>query len=886
MLLSETSVKAPLMGAAALNFWEQSHGVGRTFPEGSSMQNLRQDIGYAFRQMRQSPIFTLTATITLALGIGATTAIFSLIHTVMLKSLPVVDPASLYRIGDGQDCCVEGSPQDNWGMYSYPFYLHMKETTPEFAELAAFQAGTTQFSARKGESDRMAKPLRGEFVSGNYFSTFGLGAFVGRTIIPADDQPGAPPVAMLSYRTWQQQYGSDRSVVGSTLILDGNPFTVIGIAPPGFFGETLRSNPPEVWVPIQQEPLFRRANSMLHKFPAWLRVIGRLRPGASTNGLAERLTNELRLYLVNDSGMPADWMAGLKATLPKQIIKIIPGGTGVGAMKADYGDSLRILLTVCSLVLLIACANIANLLLARGAARRAQTSIRLALGASRQRIIRQSLTESVVLAVLGGLLGLAVAYFGVRAVVALTFRSARFVPIEATPSLAVLAFAFGVSLITAVLFGIAPAWFTSHADPADALRGANRSTRDHASFSQKALVVVQATLSVVLLAGAGLLTRSLLKMQHQDFGYEVENRVVLSLTAPFSSYPQAKLDAMYRELQDQLSHIPGVERAALALYAPLQDNWGEIVIRQGHQMPGMDENSGSSWDRVGVGYLETIGQQIIRGRSITEQDTASTQPVAVVDEVFVKKFFTPGEDPIGAHFGLDLPKYSATYEIVGITHEANYTDPSGQWRRPLFFVPLAQRTHYDEPLMQSLDDSTHFIEGAVLKVHGNIEGLEAQVRRAFSEVDPNLTLLKMRSMQEQIDANLDQQRAVADLTGLFGMLALILAAVGLYGVTAYAVERRTGEIGVRMALGANRTNVIRMVLRGAFLQILIGLLLGIPISIGCARLIAAQLYHVKGWDPVVLGGAIVTLGLCAFFASIIPAQRAASIDPVKALRTE
>src|SRR6516225_6766388 len=214
MLLSETSVKAPLMGAAALNFWEQSHGVGRTFPEGSSMQNLRQDIGYAFRQMRQSPIFTLTATITLALGIGATTAIFSLIHTVMLKSLPVVDPSSLYRIGDGQDCCVEGSPQDNWGMYSYPFYLHMKETTPEFAELAAFQAGTTQFSARKGESDRMAKPLRGEFVSGNYFSTFGLGAFVGRTIIPADDQPGAPPVAMLSYRTWQQQYGSDRSVVG------------------------------------------------------------------------------------------------------------------------------------------------------------------------------------------------------------------------------------------------------------------------------------------------------------------------------------------------------------------------------------------------------------------------------------------------------------------------------------------------------------------------------------------------------------------------------------------------------------------------------------------------------------------------------------------------
>jgi predicted permease len=852
------------------------------------MQTLRQDIAYAFRQMRQSPIFTLTASITLALGIGATTAIFSLIHSVMLKSLPVVDPASLYRIGDGQDCCIEGSPQDNWGMYSYAFYQRMKETTPEFAELAAFQAGTSQISARRGESDRIAKPVRAEYVSGNYFSTFGLGAFAGRTITPSDDQQAATPVAMLSYRTWQQQYGSDPSIIGSTMILEGHPFTVIGITPPGFYGETLRSNPPDVWIPIQQESLFRgEEHSLLHKFPAWLRVIGRLRPGASTNGLAGRLTNDLHLYLVNDSGMPADWMAGLKATLPKQIIKVVPAGTGVGAMKADYGDSLRILLTVCCLVLLIACANIANLLLARGASRRAQTSIRLALGASRQRVVRQSLTESLVLALLGGIFGLVVAYVGVKVMVALTFRSARFVPIDAAPSLPVLGFAFLVSLITAVLFGMAPAWFTSHADPAEALRGVNRSTRDHASFSQKALVVMQATLSVVLLAGAGLLTRSLLKMQHQDFGYQVENRIVLGLTAPFSSYPQAKLDVMYRELQERLSRIPGVERAALALYAPLQDNWGEIVIRQGHQMPGMDENSGSSWDHVSVGYLETLGQRIVRGRSITEQDMATTQNVAVIDEAFVKKFFKAGEDPIGAHFGLDLPQYSATYEIVGVVHDANYSfDPIGHEKRTMFFVPLAQRAHYDEPLMQSLEDSSHFIQGAVLKVHGNIEGLEAQVRRAFSEIDPNLTLLDILTMQEQVDGNLDQQRAVAQLTGLFGILALMLAAVGLYGVTAYAVERRTGEIGVRMALGANRSDVIRLVLRGAFLQIAIGLLIGIPISIAGARLIAAQLYQVKAYDPLVLAGAILSLGLCALLASIIPAQRAASVNPVQALRTE
>jgi len=824
--------------------------------------------------------------LTLALGIGATTAIFSLIHTVMLKSLPVVDPSSLYRIGDGSDCCVEGSPQENWGMFAYPFYLRLKESTPEFAELAAFQAGRSQFAARRGETDRVAKPLRGEFVSGNYFSTFGVGAFAGRTILPSDDQPSAPPVVMLSYHAWQQEYGSDPSMVDSTMVLDGHPFTVIGITPPGFFGETLRSNPPEVWIPINQEPLLYGPNSLLNHFQAWLRVIGRLRPGATIGDLPDRLTNQVRLWLVNDSGMPADWMSGIKASLPKQIIHIVPAGTGVGIMKEDYGASLRILLAVCSLVLLIACANIANLLLARGASRRTPMSIRLALGASRRRLVRQSLTESLVLSLLGGILGLVVAYGGVKAIVALTFQHGRYVPINATPSLPVLAFAFAISLLTGVLFGVAPAWFASHVDPAEALRGANRSTRDRATFPQKALVVVQATLAVVLLTGAGLLSRSLTKMQHQNFGYEVNNRVIISLTAPFSSYSPAKLDAMYLELQDRLSHIPGVQRAALALYAPLQDNWGEIVIRQGHGMPSMDEQVGSSWDHVSLGYLETMGQQIVKGRSITAADTPTTQNVAVVDEAFVERFFKEGEDPIGAHFGLDLPRYSSTFEIVGVVRAANYTDPTGHSRRPMFFVPLAQRAHYDNQMMQTLDDASHFIEGAVLQVRGKTEGLESQVRRILSDVDPNLTMLFIRTMQEEVDRNLDQRRTVAQMTGLFGILALVLAAVGLYGVTAYAVERRTGEIGVRMALGADRGDVMRLVLRAAFLQILIGLAIGIPVAIGCSRLIAAQLYEVKGWDPLVLGVAIVTLAASAFFASIIPARRAASIDPVQALRIE
>ena len=851
------------------------------------MRMLRQDILYALRQMRLSPIFTLTAMLTLALGIGATTAIFSLIHTVMLKSLPVADPASLYRVGDGNDCCVEGGPQDNWGMFSYRLYQSFGAAAPEFEQLAAFQAGRAQFSVRRSETNEQAKPLRGEFVSGNYFATFGVQAFTGRTLTPTDDQPSSAPAAMLSHRLWQQEYASDPKVVGSTFMLDGHPFTIVGITPPGFYGETLRSDPPEIFVPLQQEPLLMGKNSILKQSNGWLRIIGRLRPGAKPDGLAARFTTILRQWLVTDLGAEfPQFLSQIKGMLPKQKLNVIPAGSGVAEMKAGYKDSLRILLAVCSLVLLIACANIANLLLARGSARRTQTAVRLALGASRMRLIRQSLTESVVLSVMGGAAGIVIACLGVKLIVALTFRSANFVPIDATPSLPALAFAFGLSLVTGLLFGTAPAWFTSHTEPAEAMRGSNRSTRDKSSLSQKSLVVVQATLSVVLLTGAGLLTRSMQKMERQDFGFETDHRVNLSVNAPFSSYSPEKLDATYRELQARLARIPGVESATLAQYTPFTDNWGEMIAREGKGSINVSEDNNASWDHVGPGYLEAMGQRIVRGRTITEQDTSATRNVAVVDEPFVRKFFKKGEDPIGTHFGLNDVKSSKTFEIVGVVREANYTDPSGHWRPPLFFVPLAQHVHYEQPMAQMIDDRTHMIESVVLQMHGSTDGLEPQVRRILAEVDPNLTLIKMRTMQQQVADRLDQERTVAQLTGMFGLLALILAAVGLYGVTAYSVERRTNEIGVRIAMGANRAGVIRLVLKGAFLQILVGLLIGIPASIGCSRLIASQLYQVKGWDPLVLGGSVVALAICALLASIVPARRAASINPVIALRVE
>ena len=467
------------------------------------MPSLSGNFRYALRQFRLSPVFTAAAVLTLALGIGGTTAIFTLIHAVMLRSLPVSDPGRLYRVGEGDECCVEGGPQDRWGMVSFPLYERLKTETPEFEEVTAFQAGRWRVGVRRQGMESVARPLRSEYVSGTYFSTLGVRAFGGRVFTPEDDKPSAPPVAVLSHRIWQTAYASDPSVVGSTFIMEGHPVTVIGVAPPGFFGETLESDPPDIWVPLQQEPMINASGSLLRQpVSAWLRMIGRLRPGASIDGMSPRLTAVLRQWLQHDSGYPANWMQDMVSLLPKQVLNVVPAGAGVAVMKEEYGRSLQILLSVCGLVLLIACSNVANLLLARGVARRGQTAVRLAVGATPRQIVAQALTESVLLAIGGGIVGLLVAMAAARLLLALAFHSSNFLPISTTPSLMVLAFAFALALITGIIFGAAPAWLATRTDPAEALRGSGRGTQDRSSFARKALLVVQATLSVVLVAGA------------------------------------------------------------------------------------------------------------------------------------------------------------------------------------------------------------------------------------------------------------------------------------------------------------------------------------------------------------------------------------------------
>ncbi len=851
------------------------------------MDTLKANLVYALRQFRQAPIFTATAILTMALGIGGTTAIFTLIHAVMLRSLPVADPATLYRVGEGDDCCVEGGPQDKWGMFSYPLVERLKSQMPEFAEVTAFQAGDWRATVRR-EGEQAARSLRSEYVTGNYFATLGIGPFAGRVLTPDDDKPSSAPAIVMSHRAWETVYAGDTKIIGAKFEVQGHPFTLIGITPPGFFGETLGSDPPDIWIPLQQEVNISGSTSLTRQsISAWLRVIGRLKPGATTDGMSARLTGVLRQWMEHDSGYPANWMPDVIRLLPKQFINVIPAGAGVAVMKEEYGRSLQILLAVCGTVLLIACANVANLLLARAVNRRAQTAVRLAIGATPREIVIQALTESILLAVAGGIAGLVVSVAAAQLLLNLAFHSAHFLPISPLPSLVVLAFAFGLALVTGIIFGAAPAWFATRTDPADALRGTGRGNTDRSSFARKALLVTQATLSVVLVAGATMLGRSLNKLEHQDFGFQIANRVEVDILNPSSDRTGLDLVAFNRKIEENLRRIPGVESADISMYNPLTDNWGELIEVAGHPQAKLNEEAGASWDRIGAEYLQHLGVPMLRGRYFTEADNETTAPVAVVNQAFVKRFFKAGEEPLDQHFGLDLPELAGTFRIVGVVRDAKFAGFAlSKPARPMFYVPESQFVKYDNELMAHLEQRSHRAGGALLVTTIPVGKLEPLVTQAFADIDPNLTVNSIRTMTQQIDLSFDEERAVASLAGMFGVIALVLAAIGLYGVTAYSVAQRTNEIGIRMVLGADRGKVLGLVLRGAFQRVAFGLLLGLPLAVGAGRLLSAQLYGVLSWDPPALGTATISLAICSLLAAIIPANRAASIQPMSALRLE
>jgi len=849
------------------------------------MNTLVQDVRYALRQLRKAPGFLLTAVITLALCIGANATIFSLVNAVLLRDLPVRDAKMLVRVGDNDDCCINGGHPDggDYTIFAYDAYKSFQDNTPEFEQLAAVQAGFTypSVTARSSKLGDLPRPVVGEMVSGNYFQTLGINPHSGRLLNVSDDNETAPPVAVMSYGAWERKYASDPSVVGSTFSLNTHPVTIIGIAPKGFYGDRLTDAPPDFWYPISMEPIMGASTpSILHRHELnWVYIIGRVKPGTDLKALQAKMSVSLRQWL---APIKTYQKAGMEKDLASSHVVLTAGSGGIQNLQQESGTGLHLLMGISALVLLIGCANIANLVLVRGMARRAEVALRVALGAPRKRIIVQMITESVVLACIGGIAGLVLSAAGTRMLLALAFPNSPDLPISASPSPVVLAFAFGVSLLTGVLFGVAPAWITSRADAAEALRGAGRAGLSGASPLQKTLVILQAMLSLVLLVGAGLLSKSLGKLEHQDFGLEPQNRVVVHISPNNAGYKPETLPALNERIVQELERIPGVDGAGLALYTPLEgNNWGEGVFIQGRPEPGPHENNGASWARVGPKFFEIIGQHLLRGRGITSQDTSTSPGIAVVNEAFVKKFFTHGEDPIGVHFGTDGVKSNADFEIVGVVKNVKYNNATRPVR-PMFFRPFGQIS-----LSSPKNDLSSLYPGAVMiQTKAPVPGLEAQVRQALANINSNLTVIRYQAFEDQIAAQFGNERLIARLTLMFGLLALILASVGLYGVTAYTVARRTSEIGIRMALGANRGNVVKMVLRGAMMQAGIGLAIGIPVTLLAVRLLKSQLYEVSGSDITVLAGATLTLALAACIAGLIPARRAASTDPMRALRTE
>ena len=846
------------------------------------MKALAQDVRFALRQLAKTPGFTVTVLLTLALGIGANAAIFTLVNAMLLRNLPVTDPKSLVRIGDRDDCCVNGGWIDSgdYSLFSTDSYYMFKKSLPEFEELAAMESGYAwrPLTVRRAGPQTVAKSVMGTFVSGNYFRVFGLSPAAGRFFVDADDQKGAPITAVMSYDAWQQDYNGDPSVVGSTFYVNTKPVTIIGIAPKGFYGDRLDTNPPKYYLPMQSMDAVIGAPYFNDPEASWAYVIGRIKPGTSVPALQAKASTLLKQEF---SGFKLFASQRAKTYLARTHVVLTPGGGGIQNMQDDYKDHLKLLHWIAALVLLVACANIANLLLVRGMSRRAELSVRSALGAQRSRIVRQMLTESVVLAGLGGMLGLIVSYLAARALLMLAFPDQHNMPVNAMPSPLVIGFAFGLSLVTGILFGIAPALMAIRTQPIEALRSNARTTAQGASFVQRGLVVLQAALSLVLLVGAGLFVQSLNKARSTDMKLDATNRYIIHFNPQAAGFKTTEVEALYRTIEDNFHALPGVLKVGLATYTPMEENnWSTGVKIQGEP----DLHKVSSWVKATPEYFDSVGTHVVMGRGFTPQDVLGAPPVAVVNQEFAKQFFSK-RNPIGHRFGFPDAGKDGSYEIVGVVEDTTYT--SVYWKNhAMYFVPLTQRPAVTDPDHPIDKDLSMYAGAIVVQTSRPVPGFEKLAGDTLAKINPNLTIVKFQTFQQQIDDRFIEESLIAKLTSLFGLLALLLAAIGLYGVTAYSVIRRTPEIGIRMALGAERGRVIGMVMRGALLQVLAGLAIGIPAAMLCVRFVKSQLYDIAHVDAAVMAGAIGVMIAAACVAGMIPAQRAASIDPVKALRVE
>ena len=849
----------------------------------SVWRGLGSDVLLAGRRLREAPGFAVICIATLALGIGANTAVFTLIDRVLLKPLPVLRPSELYRIGNTDQCCVNSGLPGPFSLFSYDLYTALRDAAPEFTELAAFQANTRAITIGRPDASAAGEAIDGAFVSGNYFRMLGITPALGRFAEPADDRPGAAPVAVISHRAWTHRFESRRDIAGTTVLFNGVAGTIVGVAPEGFFGETLRPNPPDVWIPLSNEPLLQPAAQLLVAKPShWLYIIGRLERDVPLEPLEARLTSRLQTWLSSNLDLSADE----RTRLPQQHVKIVSAAGGVTSMSDEVRPSLALLQAVAGAVLLIACANLANLLIARGVARQTETAVRVALGATRARLLAQFMAESILLSCAGGLLGLLVAHAGARAIIDLTFRGATSIPIDPSPALADVLFALAVSAATAAVFGSAPALVASRSNPIDAMRGSGRSTTERGSTLRHSLVVLQVALSLVLVMCAGLLARSLANLERQDFGFRPERLYAAALAPSLATTPPDRLEAIYAQTRERLLQIPGIGGVSFALYSPMSgDNWASGITVEGHDTT---ERLAASWNRVTPGYFDTIGTPLRRGRLLDERDRPGAPLVTVVSETFASQFFGQ-ENPIGRRIGFSNSTGTAPreFEIVGIVADAKYQDA---WTAPYptFFLPFLQQAAGNRRLAVSGGrlDRSHFAQSLLVSTNAPVPDLERQLRNALAEVDRRLIVRTFQPMRQQVEGNFNLERLLARLTIAFGSVALLLACLGIYGVTAYAVTRRTREIGIRMAVGASRPRVLGTILRGALVQLAIGLAVGLPAAYVVGRFLQSTLYGVSGRDPFVMAGGVAILAAATSVAALVPARRAARMDPVRALRVE
>jgi len=836
------------------------------------MGELVQDLRYALRQLRKNPGFTAVAVLTLALGIGANTAIFTVVNALLLKMLPVSRPEQLVVVGDPSrvNSRSNGSPRTD--IFSYPLYKELRDHNSVFTGLSA--AGSDQqIEFNAGQGVRTAEKVTGRMVSGNYFTLLGLQPAVGRLLSDSDDTAeNSNPVAVLSYGFWQRRFALSPSVLGRDIRLNGFPFTVIGVAPAGFDGDVVGEQM-ALFVPLSMQPEIVRGRRWLNSGnESWLTLIGRLMPNIT---LAQA---EANLNIVFQQAVQGPYGAALSSDDRNAIrethlkIQVSPGGGGVSRLRSDYRLPLLLLMGIVGLVLLIACVNIANLLLARASARNREIAIRLAIGANWLRLLRQLLTESILLSLLGGITGSVLAVWGVGLLVKI-FGSDTTLPL--LPDARVLTFTIAISLLTGVFFGLIPALRALRVHVSYALKESGRSTQAKSPrFGLgKGLIAGQVALSLLVLFAACLLVRSLENLMAQDFGYDRTRLVIARLDATSAGYNSDKMKTLAQQLVARLASAPGVHAVTYSmdgLFAGTESNDAILV-------PGFDashEDREANEDYVGPDYFGAVGVPILAGRGIEAQDTAASTRVAVVNEAMVKRFY-PKQDPIGRQFRIDDQDWlDKPLTIVGVSRDAK-EHPSGLRHgvQPRFYLAFQQVPDPEQIILE-------------VQVRGIPSAAVSNVVSQIKAVDPNLPIEFSKALDTLVNDSAANQIALAKLTVFFAGLALLLACVGLYGVMSYTVAGRTREIGVRMALGAARSDVTRLILREGMLLVTAGLGIGIPLALASSRLLESFLFGLKGTDPLSLITVILMMAAVAALAAFIPARRAAKVDPMLALRNE